>query len=303
MHLTETEFWKELMDDVLGTRSGGAVIIIDAENARKGVGKTSLAVALALAFARAFDYDIGKEDLVISGDDYIRQLQDHPGEYQPSTVVWDEAVGGGSGDSRRHMAEQNRVMGQAWQLLRTKRIISLVTLPDWSDLDSRLQKLADYRLWCREKPIGKFQAYKVVTPFAERGVRTKGLGGGEDTSATKIAFPDLKSAGDPLYEHISEQKEALIDADGTFDADEALAESDDQEEVDPEAAAEQAQREEAVKTALRAVKPWDDDRGMSYKDAAKLIDYSSSWVGNRVDDWDAGQYRDLIEIEAGGSAA
>jgi len=291
-HLSETEFWHEVMDDVLGTRSGGAIMLVDAENARKGVGKTGCAVTLARAFAKAFGYEIVDDDLVIAGENYLQQLRDHPGEYQPSVVVWDEAVGGGSGDGRRHMREQNRVMGQAWQLLRTKRIISLVTLPDWNDLDSRLQKLADYRIWCREKPIGKFQAYKVVTPFNSSEVRTKGLGKGEQTR--KIAFPDLKSKEDPLFETISEKKDALINAENTFDADQALVDADEDEEIDPEAAAENAAREKSIKAALRAVKPWDNDGGMSQKDAAELVDYSESWVGNRVREWRDGHHRDLV---------
>jgi len=290
--IQETEFWWEVMDDVLGTRNGGAIILIDAENARKGVGKTGCAVTLARAFAKAFDYEIEGEDLVIAGENYLRRLREQPGEYQPSVLVWDEAVGGGAGDARRHMAEQNRVMGQAWQLLRTKRIISLVTLPDWNDLDSRLQKLADYRVWCREKPIGKFQAYKVVTPFNSSEVRTKGLGHGDQTR--KIAFPDLKSEGDPLYQHISEKKDELIDAANTFDADDALVDADEEEEIDPEVAAESAAREEAIKTAVRAVKPWDDESGMSQEEAASLVDYSGSWVGNRVREWKKGQHRNLV---------
>jgi len=291
--IQKTEFWGEVMDDVLGTREGGAILLVDAENARKGVGKTGCAVTLARAFAKALNYEIEEDDLVIAGENYLQRLRDQPGEYQPSVVVWDEAVGGGSGDSRRHMAEQNRVMGQAWQLLRTKRIISLVTLPDWNDLDSRLQKLADYRIWCREEPIGKFQPYKIVTPFNSSEVRTKGLGPGD--GARKIAFPDLKTEGDPLYQHISEKKDRLIDAGNTFDADEALVADGGDQQQKPEEAAKERAREEAIKTALRAVKPWDDDAGMTYRDAAKLIDYSSSWVGDRVDEWDEGYHRDLVE--------
>lgn len=295
-HLTESEFWYELMDDVLGTRSGGAVVIVDAENARKGVGKTSCGVFFARAFSKAFNYQMEEEDLVIAGEAYLDRLRGHPGESQPSVVVWDEAVGGGSGDARRSMAEQNRVMGQAWQLLRTKRIISLVTLPDWNDLDSRLQKLADYRLWCQEKPIGKVKPYKITTPFNSHEVRTRGLGDGD--GATPISFPDLKSHDDRFYRHISEKKETLISATGTFDADEALVADGGDDQQDPEEAAEMAAREQAIQTALRAVKPWDDN-GMSYQKAAQLVDYSSSWVGNRIEEYREGYHRDLVDVPQG----
>lgn len=295
IHFTETEFWNTVLDDVYGPREGGAVLIFDAENARKGVGKTSAAVFFARAFSRAFGFEIGEADLVISGENYLSRLEEHPGEHQPSVVVWDEAVGGGSGDSRRSMAEENRVMGQAWQMLRTKRVVSLVTLPDWNALDSRLQKLADYRLWCREQPIGVVQPYKVTTPFnASSGndVKTRGLG--PDTGARGVWFPDMKGHGDPLYHAIAAKKDQLIDARGTFDANDALAADGGEDPEDPEEAADRAKREQALRTAIRAVKPWDDDAGMSYTDAAKLIDYSSSWVGNRADEFREGHHRDVM---------
>lgn len=293
--LTEAEFWNDVVHDVLGPRSGGAIILIDAENARKGVGKTGCAVYFARAFAKAFDYELKTEDLVISGQNYLTRLEDHPGEHQPSVVVWDEAVGGGSGDARRAMSEENRVMSQAWQMLRTKRVISLVTLPDWNELDSRLQKLADYRLWCQEQPIGVVKPYKITTPFNTSEVRTRGLGPGD--GARGIEFPNLDVHDDPFYRAIAEKKDEVIDTSGTFDADEALATDGGEDQQDPEEAAEAAARDQQLKTAIRAVKPWDDDAGMTYREAAKLIDYSSSWVGDRVDEWKDGHHRDIVDEE------
>lgn len=65
--------------------------------------------------------------------------------------------------------------------------------------------------------------------------------------------------------------------------------------------------QEQAKVAIRATKPWDDDKGMTYKDAAKLIDYSYGWVGDRVDDWKEGKLDHLFEDEgeefAGGEQA
>lgn len=292
-HITDTQFFNELMRDIYGPRSGGAIIIVDAENARKGVGKTGLAVGLGQYLSNIFGYDMKREDCVLSGKDYLQRLEDHPGTQQPSVVVWDEAVGGGSGDSRRSMAEQNRVLGQAWQTLRTKRIVQIVTLPDWNDLDTRLQKLADYRLWCREKPIGVFQPYKITTPFNGNGIRTVGLGP-SNGGTREIKFPNLDAYDDPLYEYISEQKDRLIDADGTYDADDVLG-AEEEEQIDPEEAADQAEREMAIKTVLRSVRPWDDERGDSYSDAAKLVGFSQSWVSNRVQEWKDGAHRDLLE--------
>jgi len=291
-HITETEFWNVLMHDVFGPRQGGAIIFVDAENARKGVAKTSCAVALARLFSRAFRYDLQFEDLTLSGAEYLKRYQEHPGQDQPSVLVLDEFVGAGAGDKRRAMAQQNVDFGRAWQLLRTKRVITLATLPDWNEADKRLKKLADYRVWLRERPIGCFQGYKITVPFNSNGgsaVRTKGLGPGDSTR--KIHFPNMDAEGDPYYHHLTEKKDELIHS-STWDAD-VLGEDDDegQQLVDPE----EAKRREAIRYAIRLYEPWNDDNDLSQDEVAGVVeDYSASWVGNRVREWREGEYRDLV---------
>ncbi|KAB1185672.1 MULTISPECIES: hypothetical protein [Haloferax] len=81
---------------------------------------------------------------------------------------------------------------------------------------------------------------------------------------------------------------------------------DDQEDVET---ADDARRKEAISTAIRAARPWDDD-GMSYADIGKensqdteyLVPYSTSWVGDRVREWQKGQHRDLVAAPEGESA-
>lgn len=292
-HITETKFWNELMDDVFGTRKGGAIIFVDAENARKGVAKTSAAVALARLIARAFRYDIQKEDMTLSGARYLRRYQEQPGKEQPSVLVLDEFVGAGSGDARRAMSNQNVDFGRAWQLLRAKRVVTLATLPDWNEADPRLQKYADYRIWCREKPIGFFQPYKVTVPFNSSGagpkVRTKGLSYGDSTD--RIAFPNMDSEGDPYYAHLTKKKDELIHS-STWDAD-ALGE--DGEDAEDAPSPEEIERREQIKVAIRLYEPWNDDTSRSYEEVADAIaEKSDSWVGNRVREWKKGKHRDLV---------
>jgi energy-coupling factor transporter ATP-binding protein EcfA2 len=69
---------------------------------------------------------------------------------------------------------------------------------------------------------------------------------------------------------------------------------DDDDDDDDVVDVEDVQRNEQIKTALKAYKPWSDDDGMSQADAAELTDYSDSWVGDRAREWDKGQYRDLV---------
>lgn len=293
-HITETKFWNELMDDVFGARKGGAIIFVDAENARKGVAKTSGAVALARLIARAFRYDIKTDDMTLSGGHYLQRYQEHPGKEQPSVLVLDEFVGAGSGDARRAMSNQNVDFGSAWQLLRAKRVVTLATLPDWNEADPRLQKYADYRIWCREKPIGYFQPYKVTVPFNSNGsgakTLTKGLSYNDGTD--RIGFPNMDAEGDPYYQHLTERKDELIhssgwDADAISDADAAGGD----EPVNPD----EIKRREQIKVALRLYKPWDEEKTRSYEDVADAIEEKSdSWVGNRVREWKNGKHRELV---------
>lgn len=51
----------------------------------------------------------------------------------------------------------------------------------------------------------------------------------------------------------------------------------------------EVKKREQAKVALRAVKPWDGSSGMKYRDAAKLIDYSPSWITRKVAEWKDGE--------------
>jgi hypothetical protein len=210
VHLEDTEFWRELMADVDGTRKGGAICIVDSVDARKGVAKTSLAVTLGSKISNHFGYDLKPEDAVLSGNAYLRRIREHPGTDQVSVIIWDEAVGAGSGDAKRAMREQNRVMGQAWQLERTKRIVHLVVLPTLFDLDARLRRLADYRLHCQARPIGYFKAYKIGVPFDGGGIVTRGLGSGRGTQ--RIAFPNADAMSHPIYRNWPEKSNNCLPA-------------------------------------------------------------------------------------------
>jgi hypothetical protein len=128
-HLSETDFWNDLCHGVFGPRQGGARIIIDAESAATGVGKTTLAVAMARALSKAFDYQIVEDDFTLSGEEYLERWREHPGRSQPSVIVLDELAGAGAGDARRSMSNKNVNLGRSWQLMRKKRIVTITTLP------------------------------------------------------------------------------------------------------------------------------------------------------------------------------
>jgi hypothetical protein len=49
------------------------------------------------------------------------------------------------------------------------------------------------------------------------------------------------------------------------------------------------------RVALRAVKPWSEEEGLTQKDTSKIIDFSDTWVSNRMEEWREGHHRDLFD--------
>jgi energy-coupling factor transporter ATP-binding protein EcfA2 len=98
-------------------------------------------------------------------------------------------------------------------------------------------------------------------------------------------FPDLE--GTELWRRYKqrdmEEKEARMGA---------------QQEADPD----DARRQEAIKAVIRGVRPWDDEGGMTYREAAKLTDYSRGWVSDRMQEWKDGEHRELIDTKEAGIA-
>lgn len=257
-HLSETRFWNDVMHGVFGPRQGGARIIVDAENAATGVGKTTAAVSLALAFSRAFDYQLHPDDFTLSGEDYLDRWRDHPGRSQPSVIVLDELAGAGAGDSRRSMSNKNVNLGRSWQLMRKKRIVTITTLPHWSDADKRMRRFADYRVWCLEQPIGYFRPYKVTSTFDDGDVRTDSY-----SDVERIKFPNLDKYDDPYFAAVTEKKDELLDSEA-FDADEIGEEPADPDEVERNQKAADAQRAR--------------EKGLSTREVADIVGMSQSWV-------------------------
>jgi len=256
MNLSETDVWNDLCHGVFGPRSGGARIIIDAESASTGVGKTTLAVAMARALAKAFGYDIREDDFTLSGQEYLERWREHPGPNQPSVIVLDELAGAGAGDARRAMSNKNVNLGRSWQLMRKKRIVTITTLPHWSDADKRMRRFADYRLYCLQQPIGYFRPYQVTTSFSDGHVMTRSY---DDVS--RIAFPNIENHNDHLLAYVTSLKDDLL-ASEVFDA-------DDIEDDEPERTPDDAERARA--------------EGLSTRSAANVVGMSQSWVQKYTD--------------------
>jgi hypothetical protein len=255
------------MTGVFGPRKGGARIIVDAEDASTGVGKTGLACYIAQLCARAFGYNMVADDLTLSGAHYLERWRDHPGEDQPSVLILDEIGGAGAAHGRRAMSTQNVELGNTWQLMRKKRIVSIVTLPHWNKLDKDMRQQADYRLWCKRRPIGHFQPYQVGTGFDDGNIRTASY-----DDITEMRFPNMDSHGNDIYQTLTRKKDQLLDSEH-FDADK-LTEDGEEEQIEPE----EARKEEKKRIAQQL-------REMGHKqiDIGDAVGMSQSWVARNTD--------------------
>ena len=258
----KTEFWNDLCHGIFGPRKGGARIIIDAEDAKTGAGKTGLAVYLARLLSGVFGYHLQDDDLTLSGAEYLQRWREHPGAEQPSVIILDELGGAGAGHARRAMSSQNVELGNAWQLMRKKRIISIVTLPHWSKVDRDMRMQADFRLWCLKQPVGYFKPYQVGASFDNGEVQTDGY-----DDVDRVQFPDMDSQDDGVYSSLAAEKDDLLDS-GFFDADK-LQDGDETEPVDPD----EARRQERIEIAQQM-----RDNGDTAREIAKDIKMSHTWV-------------------------
>jgi hypothetical protein len=113
--------------------------------------------------------------------------------------------------------------------------------------------------------------------------------GGEDSREEIGEFHGLTDTRESYPEWEDSSFEVVLDPDG-----------DDEAESGPDP--DEVARQEAIATAVRAYQPWDDENGRSYGDVAEIVDYSTSWVGDRIKEWRNGQYRDLVEAPEGETA-
>jgi len=129
----------------------------------------------------------------------------------------------------------------------------------------------------------------MTVPFSggQGDIRVKGLGYGANTD--RVRFPIMDAHDDPYYQHLTEKKDELIHSE-TWDADEQEGEDEQEDHLSPE----EAQYREKVATTIRLYEPWNPDNCHSYEDVGAVVEQSGTWVGNRVREWERGQYRDLV---------
>lgn len=112
----------------------------------------------------------------------------------------------------------------------------------------------------------------------------------------RVVFLDSEGGADTFeetaeYQGVTDTRERYDEHEAShFTVSTTDGDGDEQETID----AEQVRREAAIETVVKACQPWDDGEGLSYADAASLVRYSESWVGDRVREWTGGDYRHLV---------
>jgi len=111
--------------------------------------------------------------------------------------------------------------------------------------------------------------------------------GGQDSLEDGPEFTGLTDTRESYSEHEASEFR-ILGADG-----------DDGDETEDGPQPDEIRREEAIASALRAVRPWDDETGATYREAGNIAGYSPGWVSDRVAEWRDGEYRDIVNTPEG----
>jgi len=229
-------------------------IIITAKDAQTGVGKSTLAFALAASWHPLYTDEPWSADDYATYDvgDYLQRYR----EVDNGTVLLMEEAE--QLDSRRAMASENVDFSHYWMAMRVRQVVSILTLPSTSALDKRLWELAD--CWVNVECRGRASVYRIgINSF-----------NGEMFTEYKhdLEWPDVSSH--PEMQKLDRQKEEKIER-GLSDIN-----TDEPETRD----ADEAEREEKVRVAqsLR-----DSDADLSGEEIGEIVDRSDTWVYNNTE--------------------
>ena len=229
-------------------------IIITAKDAQTGVGKSTLAFALAASWHPIYTDEPWSADDYATYDvgDYLQRYREVDGG---SVLLMEEAE---QLDSRRAMASENVDFSHYWMAMRVRQVVSILTLPSTSALDKRLWELAD--CWVNVECRGRASVYRIgINSF-----------NGEMFTEYKhdLEWPDVSSH--PEMQKLDRQKEEKIER-GLSDIN-----TDEPETRD----ADEAEREEKVRVAqsLR-----DSDADLSGEEIGEIVDRSDTWVYNNTE--------------------
>lgn len=219
-----------------------AKILVTADHAETGVGKTSLAVYLAKALdTSSMGWSADKATLDVPR---FLQLWD---ELEPqSAAILDEAE---QIDARRAMSDENVDASMRFQTRRVNQVFAFLTLPSPQEIDSRIERLADF--WINVEARGRARIYQKRIHRIKKSVYYETL--------QTFNWPNMD--GDPDYQQLVRMKASFIDDDNADDNYVRKSEADRRVEK-----AVKNTRRDARDEWIRSLSDW----GMSGSDIARL---------------------------------
>jgi len=218
-------------------------IVWTARDSATGVGKTTGAGWLGLSWNPVFAREFWRAETnaTLDVNEYFELYRSLP---PGSVLVLDEAE---SLDARRSMKQENVDFSHDWMMLRKRQIISVLTLPSPSALDSRLEELAD--VWINSTKRGAAEVHGIqILDYGSRDRQTP--------KTHTLRFPDVSMH--PELEELDSMKDKKIRRDYEND------QTPDPDEVERQTKLELAQR-------MR-------DEGDSVREVADRVQMSRSWV-------------------------
>lgn len=246
----ESDLWNEYHHRVRSDAgpSRRLSILVVAENAATGVGKTTAAVSLC----RAFDPDWNAhEHATLDPYEYLDLYRNLP---RGSAILFDEI--GASMDNRRSSASVNLDISHDLQTLRVRQITTIFTVPTPDVIDKRLKMFCDYTMVCHDDTPGVATLYRHNVP-----VIGKNVGKVQHDETEKLRWPNLDQQED--FEELDRmKKERYVDNETrTYDEQD---DQDDQDDLDKD------HRDRLIRQMV--------ENGSTQKDAANAFDLSESTV-------------------------
>ena len=173
-----------------------AVVLVTADDADRGVGKTTLALALAkLLDTSSTEFD-AEEQATLSVPRFLNLYDELE---KGSTLLLDE---GEQIDARRSMSQENVDASLKMQTRRVNQIIVIITLPSAEMIDNRVEQLTDFWVNCEAR--GRARVYKKKIHRIKQSVYYESL--------QSIEWPNLDDDGD--YQTLAKKKEEFNAGEG-----------------------------------------------------------------------------------------
>lgn len=235
-------------------------VIVTAKDAQTGTGKTTLAFFLADQWQQMLRDEpwLAEKHATLDIYDYLDKYRSLP---QGSVLLLDEAE---ELDSRRAMANKNVDFSHYWMKMRVRQVMTILTLPSTTALDTRLEELAD--VWIEVTRRGRAIVHDIRVNSYNKSVQT--------WKVHTLEWPDV--ADHPQMKVLDRMKNENID--------EGIHSSKQEDEEDEQPDPKEVERNSKVETAQKL-----RDQGLPIEsqdpeqpDIVTAIGMSQGWVSKNT---------------------